>query len=240
MPKNSFPARDETLGVLQSSELFRDLEPQALGEILSRSSSLTWPRGRAVAAEDIRSDLHVILSGRVKVEQINEETGRAVTLFLLGPGDIFDILELLDGHPSDAIFEARDRLSLLAMPITEVRHWIRRHPEFNRAFLPYLGKMMRLLEGLAGDLALHDTETRLAHLIVRHLDAEEHNSLRLINDMSHEALAEMIGSVRAVVNRQLQHWRRQGIVSMQNGRIVIKRLEDLLRKAGRHHPEHRL
>ena len=58
------------------------------------------------------------------------------------------------------------------------------------------------LAELAADLALHDTEVRLARLILRHVDNDDpHHSLRLIHDLSHESLGAMIGTVRVVVNR---------------------------------------
>ena len=110
------------------------------------------------------------------------------------------------------------------------------HEDFNRAFLGYLGRQMRTLADLAGDLALHDTETRLARLIVRHLEGsgDGHLDIRLINDLPHAAIAGMIGSVRAVVNRQLQHWREKGIVTLDRGHIHIEKLESLLDRAGFH------
>jgi len=41
----------------------------------------------------------------------------------------------------------------------------------------------------------------------------------------------MIGSVRVVVNRQLQHWQREGVVVTRRGELIIKELETLLKKA---------
>jgi len=229
MPPNSV-SKNERYLALKRSDLFGGLSDAKLSEIVQQTTLVTWRKGRSVAAEDIKTELHFIISGRVKNTQLNRETGRAITLFLLGPGDIFDILYLLDGKPSNVLFEASDDVALLTMPMTAAHRWIMQHPAFNRVFLPYIGKAMRALENLSSDLALYDTETRLAHLIVRHLDGETHNSLSLINDMSHESLAEMIGSVRSVVNRQLQNWRKQGIISMHNGHITLKRLEILLEK----------
>jgi len=78
------------------------------------------------------------------------------------------------------------------------------HPSFNRAFLPYLGKQIRSLEELAADLTLHDTITRLSRLILRHTDyGNPLQKLKLINDLSHEELAHMIGSVRNVISRHM-------------------------------------
>ncbi len=233
---NNLPNDASTAEILRSSGLFRDVDDELLGDILHRMHRETWARKRTVAAEDENKRFHVILSGRLQVVQINEETGRIVTLFLLAPGDAFDILQLLTGTPCEGTFVARDDLDLLTLPVDEMREWISAHPEINRNFLPYLGQQIRNLTHLAGDLALHDTETRLAHLIMRHVDDEaaDHHHLKLINDLSHEVLAEMIGSVRAVVNRQLQHWRKQGIVSLDHGHIHIEKLQALLNRTRDH------
>lgn len=224
-----------TRTLLRQSSLFRGLDDELLNEMLERFQHETWARGRVVPAMDAQERFHVIVSGRLQVVQVNEETGRMVTLFLLVPGDAFDLMQLLTNKPCDGLFQARDYVDLLSLPINEAREWISTHPEFNRNFLPYLGEQMRILANLAGDLALHDTETRLAHLIMRHLDNRHrdaaHPNLKFINDLSHEVLAEMIGSVRAVVNRQLQHWKKQGIVSLDHGAIRIEKLEALLARA---------
>jgi CRP-like cAMP-binding protein len=204
--------------------------------MLNTFSRENWDRRRTVPATDVHETFHVIICDRLQMVQINEETGRMVTLFMLGPGDCFDILQLLNGRPFDGMLEACDDLQLLSLPMDKARGWISTHPDFNRAFLAYLGKQMHTLANLAGDLALHDTETRLAKLLLRHLAPHEpgHNNITLINDLSHEAIAEMIGSVRAVVNRQLQHWRKKGIVSLDHGHIHIEKLEDLLARAHQH------
>jgi len=55
----------------------------------------------------------------------------------------------------------------------------------------------------------------------------------LINDLSHESLAEMIGSVRVVVNRQLQHWKQEGIVDAHRGYLMVEKLNELTQRAER-------
>lgn len=227
---------DKTMRILQRSGLFQDLDGKLVLEILGEMDRESWLHNRTIPAQEVSGRVHIITSGRLQIAQVNPDTGRMVTLFLLAPGDAFDMLQLLTGEPCDGIMLARDDLDLLTMPMDKMRKLISTHPEINRSFLPYLGKQMRSLADLAGDLALHDTETRLAHLIMRHIDTKDksHGYLRLINDLSHEVLAEMIGSVRAVVNRQLQHWRKQGIIDLDHGHIHIKQLETLLERAKNH------
>ncbi len=236
MPK-TITVRNECRNILQNSDLFQFIDDDTLYDMLDSFQRENWAKRRTVDAEEVQSRFHVILKGRMQMIRINEDTGRMVTLFLLGPGDIFDVQYLLMGKPFDGVLEARDDLELLSLPMDEARQWIREHPDFNRAFLGYLGKQLASLSELAGDLALHDTETRLAKLLLRHLDHDQQggHNITLINDLSHEVIAEMIGSVRAVVNRQLQHWRKKGVIELTHGHIEVNRLEDLLKKTKQQH-----
>ncbi len=232
MPSIPFSDLESTMRRLRRSPLFSSLTDELLRDMLGHFRRETWRKGRCSLGLEIEQRFYVILSGRLKMGRINPETGRMVTLFLLKPGDVFDVISLLDGNHHHISIEAIDDLELLSASVEEVRQWIQLHPEFNRGFLPYLGRQMRLLADLAGDLALHDTETRLARLILRHINAEgSGNQLNLIHDLSHESLAEMIGTVRVVVNRQLQHWQREGVVIAKRGRLEIQEIESLLKKA---------
>ena len=106
---------------------------------------------------------------------------------------------------------------------------IRNHPEFNRTLLPYLGKQIRALAELASDLSLHDTATRLAKLILRHVDHEnQQQELKLINDLSNKELASMIGSVRVVVNRHLTKLKKEGVLETSRKHMHVKNLHSLV------------
>jgi len=63
------------------------------------------------------------------------------------------------------------------------------------------------------------------------LSAEGNHSLKLIHDLHDESLARMVGSVRQVVNRHLQHWRKQGMLHKQNFHTEVRELETLQRYA---------
>jgi len=234
-PKSAF--FEESARCLKQSPLFFGLAPSAIEDILTRCRRETWKRRRQLPMEETWQRFHILLSGRVRLSRSNPESGRMITLFLLGPGEPFCIFSLLDGKAHDVMLETLDDVTLLSLPMSEARHWVNEHPEFNRKLLPYLGEQMCNLAGLASDLALHDTETRLARLILRHVDADtkdQHATPRLINDLSHEFLAEMIGSVRVVVNRQLQHWKQEGIVDAHRGHLEVEALQELVRRAEEH------
>ncbi|KXJ40301.1 MAG: hypothetical protein AXA67_10610 [Methylothermaceae bacteria B42] len=196
----------------------------------------TWNRGTLVEPSSLIERFHLILEGRVKIEYIDAESGDQVILFIMGPGEGFDVITLLDGQPHSITPVVLDDLLLLTTSMQTVREWINRYPEFNRNFLPYLGEQMRALEELAMDLATKDTATRLARLILRHTIPDSTSekgphTVRLIHDLSHDALAHMIGSTRQVVNRHLQALRHKGILAGQTRHRVVMELEALKLKA---------
>ncbi len=232
-PKSPF--FKESIQCLMQSPLFSSLAPSVIEEMITHCRRETWKRRRLLPMNETWQRFHILLSGRVRLSRSNPETGRMITLFLLGPGDPFCIFSLLDGKPHDVMLETLDDTSLLSLPMEEARQWLSDHPEFNCTLLPYLGEQMCNLAGLAADLALHDTETRLARLILRHVDTtalqQKHISPHLINNLSNESLAEMIGSVRVVVNRQLQHWKQEGIIDTHRGYLRVEKLDDLAQLA---------
>jgi len=222
------------LSALKQSALFSGLENDQLGDMLKGFRRQTWKKQTPI---DVQTTSHfcVVTKGRVELVRTDYKTGRDLTVFLIGPGDAFDVITLLDSQAHDITPIALDQVDLLSVPIGSVREWIQAHPAFNRNFLPYLGVQMRALEDLATDLALHDTVTRLGNLLTRHLSPQgprrsgsRTNQVTLIHNLSHEELARMIGSVRVVVTRHIQQWKQEGLVSTHRKHLAIRDLNGIL------------
>ena len=230
--KPDSPFYSVCFNALRLSPLFSRLNKKTLQGMLLQFHRETWMKNSpAMDSSQTINRFYVIISGRMKVCRINPDTGRELTIFLLGPGDVFDIISLLDYKEHEVEATAIDDLETMYMPLGDIRNWIRQHPEFNRTFLPYLGNQIRSLEELAVDLTLHDTCTRLIRLIIRHTDHNQpHNRLKLIYDLSHEELANMIGSVRVVVNRHMQGLKKEGILETSRKHIKVKDSHSLLNK----------
>lgn len=179
-------------------------------------------------------EFYLVVSGRAKVSVYHPETGREHILSLLGSGDCFDVVSLLDAKPRNAVLTALDDVEFLTTPLSTARKWLLDHPDFNNTFLPYLGDQMHQLADQVEDLALYDTEARLARLILRHITSNAPvHGLRLINDLSQETLAAMIGSVRVVVGRQIQKWKQDGTLINERGHWSVDDLQALIKKAER-------
>lgn len=231
--KPESPFYEHCVGVLRKSILFSGLDRPTLQNMLIIYRRETWPKGAHLPPKQAVDFFTVIISGRLELTRINSETGRQITLFTLGAGDAFDVITVLDGREHEVEPIALESLEIITAPLSKVRHWIETQPEFNRAFLPYLGEKIRHLENLSADLALSETITRLAKLILRQavpdipiLDKGV-KAPPLINTLSDEAMARMIGSVRVVVNRHIQDFIKMGLITTTHGELVVRDLVKL-------------
>lgn len=227
------PCYNDACEVLKNAKLFKNLDKKLLKEIVRACDLVKWQKGENIDYEIAKEYLFILIKGKAKLTQIDPNSGRSVALFLLQEGDIYDMFTLLDGKEHIAFPVPLEDCTLLRAPLSLARKWISKHPEFNEAFLPYLGDKMRELESFGLSLVFYDTTTRLANLILKHTkeceDKENGYPVKLINNLSHESLAELIGSVRAVVTMQLKKLKEEGTIVTKRGQMAVKNLEKLLK-----------
>ncbi|QIR76458.1 Crp/Fnr family transcriptional regulator [Sulfurospirillum diekertiae] len=208
-----------------------DVIQQELKEDIARFGRVVYVnKGKILMRpEECMEHFFVILEGRVKISQINFETGKEQILYLLSNGDMYDIITLLDAKVHENVAMALDNVKLLVFPIELFREWIETKPSFNKLFLPYVAKQLREVETLASDLSLYDTTTRLVKLIAKNIETQgDKQTLKLINNLSHEELASLVGTVRKVLNRNLQSLKKQGLIDIKRKEIFIKDSQNLL------------
>lgn len=226
---------DIAASLLSGSPIFKDVDADTVGDMVEALTKERWPeRSVVMTPEKTVERFYVLLGGRVKITRQNQKTGREVTLFLLGPGDGFNIVSLLDGRPQDVCAQTLDAVEALSGPVELWKEWLDAYPSVRHAIRRYVYGRLRDLSELACDLALHDTMTRLSHLILRYCnDRLTCSDVRLISDLSHEELAHMIGTVRVVVNRLLAELKREGVVDTRGGVLHVLNVQKLLQRAER-------
>lgn len=227
------PFYEHCRGVLEKSELFSGMDRPSLQAMLQSYRRETWTKGAHLSPRQAAERFTVIISGRLDLCRTNPETGRQITLFTLSAGDAYDLITLLDNEEHGLEPIAVEPLEIVTAPLGVVRHWVSTHAAFNRALLPYLGRKFRALENLSADLALYDTLTRLSLLILTQatpnplLNNQGNQRVPLINTLSDDTMARMIGSVRVVVNRHIQELTRLDLIHTNRGQLVVNDLERL-------------
>lgn len=213
---------------IANSPLLSGVDQVSVRSIASSLVEEHWSKGRQLmGVADSVEKFRLVIEGRVKIVR-SDSHGHEITLWLLGPGDGFDIVSLLDGKPHAATAWAVDEVRTLVAPMALWRRWLQESRPLQLAAHRYVAEKMREVSELAVDLALYDTATRLAHLLLRHFESDAGNLLR---DLPQRELASMIGSVRIVVSRVLAQMKRQGVIELHGGTIRAVDLQHLLVKA---------
>ena len=230
--------RQQAFDVLHDLSLFHRLEAEVLHAMLAECTPVEWNKADTIDYRTGTQHCYIIISGRLKVTQVDPNTGRSIALFLLQAGDIYDLFSLLDEKEHISFPIALDPITTLRIPVKRMREWMCEYPTFNAMFLPYLGEKMRELESFSESIIFHDTLTRISNLILKHvlpkeaMKEEEHcYPVRLINNLSHESISELIGSVRSVVSTQMHKLKEEEIIISKRGHLAVKNLEKLMKKS---------
>lgn len=213
--------------LLNNCELIEKMSAKSAASFLSLFHEENWPKNTCILnQEKLVYHFYIILSGRVKMYQVDALNGKEITLFLLTKNDVFDLYCLLDGFEHNVYYECLDDTKILAAPMEELRKWLDSNPQYYPQILHYAGKQLRMLENFVSDITFTDISTRLLNLLLKNVNTKSHN-LEMINDLPNKEIANLIGSTRAVVNRHLQKLKRNGAIKLSRMRMEIKSLRTL-------------
>ncbi len=214
--------------ILKDCEIIKKMDPKSKESFLALFHEESWPKNTCILnQEKLFYHFYIILSGRIKMYQVDDLNGKELTLFLLSQNDVFDLYCLLDGTKHNVYYECLDDAKVLAAPMEDIRKWLKDNPEHYEKILPYAGKQLRLLEDFVSDITFADISTRLLNLLVKNVNHKSQN-LELINDLSNKEIANLIGSTRAVVNRHLQKLKQLGSIKVSRKKMEIKNLKLLM------------
>jgi CRP-like cAMP-binding protein len=232
-PCTEEPKLDRFRGILAASPLFRGCSAPALDDLIRRLQVRTRPAGSVIVAQDEPGDaLYVIAQGRVKVALFGEN-GRELTLSLLGPGDFFGEMALLDSRPRSANVVAVDDAMVLAFTRDAFRAHLSAHPQTAVNFLGELIGRLRRADETIAQLALHDVESRLTRTLLR-LAREDGQSvdggLLLRKRPTQQDLANMVGSCRETISRTFTSMIKRGLMVPHGRALLLSR--QLLERVG--------
>ena len=153
---------------MQNFDLSTNLQPSFLKELQVFGKQISFSKNNnPITYENAEKYFYIIMSGKIKVYNLNFETNREQTLFLLNRGDMFDSIVLLDGLSHDVLTDVLEKGQAIQIPIDKVRDWMKDNESFQSYLLPYISRQLRALEELSSDLSLLDTSERLTKLIFK-------------------------------------------------------------------------
>jgi CRP/FNR family cyclic AMP-dependent transcriptional regulator len=205
--------------VLKRVPLFSDLSEAELARFAEVTREREYPRNSVILFEDDPGDaLYIVSSGQVKVVLIGED-GREVILSVLGDGDFFGEMSLIDDEPRSAHVIAMKDSHLLVLRRDDFQLQLQQHPSVALKLLRVLVQRLRRADEKIGSLVLLDVNGRVAQLL---LDlGEESGGPRITRKLTHHTIAQMIGSSRETVSRAMRELVERGLIAVNRREITI-------------------
>ena len=218
--------------ILEKVPLFAGLPPGELAELNGRLRRRRLARGQTLFLEgDPGTSLCIVETGRVKLGLTSPE-GREIILTLLGPGDVFGELALLDGQPRSANASAVEPSDVLLLARDDFLAFLRQRPELATVLLATLSGWLRRLTTQMQDVAFLDVPARLARTILRLAEAEEAAHGKPVTPpLTQTDLAGMVGTTRETLNKWLGFYEDEGLIRRDKRQIVVLRPDKLRSRA---------
>jgi len=217
--------------ILRKVPLFSQLAPSDLERVSEISRERAYPRNSVILFEDDPGDaLYVVAQGQVKVVLIGED-GREVILSVMGEGEFFGEMALVDDEPRSAHVIAMEDSTLLVLRREDFQGILKQTPGIALALLRELSRRLRRVDEKVGSLVLLDVNGRVAQLLLEL--ADEAGSERITRRLTHHTIAQMIGSSRETVSRTMRDLVEKGYIEVSRREIVIRDRTALEASAGR-------
>jgi CRP-like cAMP-binding protein len=173
--------------------------------------------------------VYFLKCGRVKIYQLSP-LGRMVILWFCFPGEIFGLAEVARGGGRVVNAQACEPSEVLAITQEQFKQFIASHPEAALLSMKVLSSRLRILGEILVNLVSDDVDIRIAKLILRlsaRYGTRVGKDIFLNIPLTHQEIADMVGTTRQTATSALSALKRQGVLSIDNHRIHIES-EELL------------
>ncbi|MBN2371924.1 MAG: Crp/Fnr family transcriptional regulator [Vicinamibacteria bacterium] len=211
--------------LLWTVPIFSEIAEADIDAIVRLCTRRKYPKDTVVFFENDPGDiLFMIVEGRIKVTILGDD-GKEVILTVLGPGDFFGEMALLDNEPRSATAIAIESCELLLLHRADFESALEENRSISRGLVRVLSARLRRANHQISTLALLDVYGRVARAL---LDMARDEGRRLkdghiaFRRATHQEIANRIGTTRETVTRMLKDLERQSLIDVEGKEIILR------------------
>lgn len=226
---------DEKRRLIANVSLFSALSERDLDALISVARTVKLAaRAQLFHKGDQGTQVYVVIRGTLKALTTSEE-GDDVVFSILGEGEVFGEIALLGRPQRTATVTAITACELLVIDRRDFLAFLRSHPEAAIELLSVLAERLTRVSELVEDTLFLNLPVRLAkklvHLTRRHGERVA-DGVKIDLKLSQEEWGDLVGATRESINKLLRSWTETGLITLEQGYVVIHRPHDLERLAG--------
>jgi CRP/FNR family transcriptional regulator, cyclic AMP receptor protein len=206
--------------------LFAELDDRELASVAAVAKTRRYAKDDVVFHADESGDVFCLIrEGEVKVTMISPE-GKEIILSMLGPGDFFGEMALLDDEPRSATVIATTPLDVVTIWRSDFLSLLNENFSITRKVLAELSARLRTASNRIESLATMDVYGRLARFfldLAREGGKALDNGYVAVTRPTHQAIANMIGTSRETVSRLIHDLMKQGLLLSEGKTIYLRK-----------------
>ena len=219
-----------TLWYLKKLPILAELGPEVLARLSERIQLREVKRREVVYLPgDPGNYFFIVNGGRIKISKVTRD-GKALTLSYCGPSEVFGETCLIEGGPREEMAEAMENSMITELERTDVEKLLQNHASFGYQLTRILAARRRELENKLETLVFRDVTSKLAELLLKLAEeygVEDSRGTMVALKITHQELANLIGSTRETVSLTLSQFKRKKLICTEGRKVIISDAESL-------------
>ena len=219
-----------TLWYLKKIPLLAELGPEVLARLAERIQLREVRRREVVYLPgDPGNSMFIVNGGRIKISKVTRD-GKALTLNYCGPSEVFGETCLIEGGPREEMAEAMENSMITELERSDVERLLQSHAQLGYQLTRILAARRRELENKLETLVFRDVTSKLAELLLSLADeygVEDSRGTMVALKITHQELANLIGSTRETVSLTLSQFKRKNLICTEGRKVIISDAESL-------------
>lgn len=215
---------------LSKITLFNSLAPDEIKEIHPYITKVSFKKKDVIFSEGDPSDwFYIVINGKVKITKLSQE-GKEIILEIISPMDFFGGLAVIKGFPYPANAIAMEDTELLKISRSNLMRILDRFPNLMYCMALQLSDRMKESHEALKNIALERVEARIASLLLKLADKtgrETESGLLIDMKLTKQDIAEMVGTTVETSIRTMSKFKKLGMISDREGKIIIKDINKL-------------
>lgn len=219
--------------LLKQVEIFSPLSHEELAAVAQSITRRNYRSGQTIFFKGDAGDrMYVIEEGHVKIALASPE-GKEIILAVLGGGDFFGELALIEDEPRSADAVAKEDCRLLILDREVFRRFVEAHPQAGLGLMAVLSRRLRQANELLEEAGFLDVPARLARVLLRLAETRGRaaaDGTLIPGRLTQTELAGMVGATRESVNKALGLFARLGWLRHESGQLTVVNPDELRKR----------
>ncbi len=208
----------EKMRYLSELAVFQDLSPREMEELNRITTMSTVQKGRVFyRPEEPGEVLFILKEGKVQLYRISPE-GKKLVITTLGSHTLFGEMALLGAKMHNTFAEAVEDCLICVMSRNDLERLILSKPQVALRILEITGRRLRDAEERLENMAFKGIPARLASMLLRLAEEQGSNE---ITGLTHQDLAESVGTYRETATQVLNDLKAAGYIDIGRKRITV-------------------